>query len=169
MAWPNWSQADPVHYKGVFDTQEEAQAYASEFNVYKYILNGDCEYDSFEDEAGSEYPPCYISIFDAEDAACEALNISPGDTLTVHPEYTVEEADEDSENNIPSGAYKYILHYDGECLIDSIEEYDEYFASYDEAQEAAVEAADNYDIQTDEPAYVLEEVEIIDVRIEETD
>ena len=46
VAWPNWSQADPVRYRGVFDTYEEAKAYADDFQVYKYVLE-DCGYDSF--------------------------------------------------------------------------------------------------------------------------
>ena len=169
VSWPNWSQADPVHYKGIFNTAEEAQTYASGFKVYKYILKGDYEYDSFEDAAGSETPPYYISIFDAEAAACQKLGISPGDTLTVHPEFTVEEAAEDPENDIPGGVYKYILHHNGQCLLDSIEENSEYFDSYEEAQAAAEETANDYDIETDELAYELKEIEIVDIRIEETD
>ena len=39
MSWPNYSQADPVFYKGIFDSYEEAKEYATSFNVYKYILN----------------------------------------------------------------------------------------------------------------------------------
>jgi hypothetical protein len=38
MSWPNWSQADPVRYRGIFDSYEVAKEYASKFKIYKYIL-----------------------------------------------------------------------------------------------------------------------------------
>ena len=56
VSWPNYSQADPVRYKGVFDTYEEAKEYASNFSLYKYLDFWDY-YDSYEEarEAAESY------------------------------------------------------------------------------------------------------------------
>ena len=166
VSWPNWSQADPVRSKGIFDSYAEAEKYASEFEIYKYIIE-DMNYDSFECE---EYGGYFFSIFDAEDAACRDLDIEPGEGITVHPEYTIEEVtEEDPENEIPAGVYKYTLHYDGEYLVDSIEEYAEYFDTADEAAEAAEEAAEEYDIDSGIIPYKLETIEILNIEIVEVD
>lgn len=172
MAWPNWSQADPVFYKGIFNTEDEAKAYASEFKIYKYILKGECSYDSFEDEAGagSECPKYYISIFDAEDAALNDVDNQDGYWIIVHPEYTVEMVmEEDIENEIPSGVYKYRLHHNGEDLLDSVEKYGEYYETFDDAERAAREASDEYNIETDESAFELETIEILNIEIVKID
>ena len=43
--WPNYSQPYPEHYRGVFDTYEEAKEYAANFWLYKRIMNdGYAEY-----------------------------------------------------------------------------------------------------------------------------
>lgn len=173
VAWPNWSQAEPVRYRGVFDTFEQAKEYASTFEVYTYLAYEDDDtYDYFEDECacGTEEAPCFVSMFDAEDAACAYLGISPGDTKIAHPEYCIEPITEgDPEREIPAGTYKYTLHYDGECLLDSLEEYDEFFDTYEEAQEMAEEASQDYDIDTDEPLYDVEPIEILNIEIVEAD
>ena len=165
IAWPNWSQADPVHYKGIFDSYEEAKDYASDFELYKYII--DCEefgyYDSFYDE---EWPRYFISIFDAEDAACRDLDVEPGCGIIVHPEYTIEKV---TENDILDGVYKYCLYYNDTCILDSLEEYDEYFDIYENAEEAAKEAAANFEIDSDVYAYKLEKIEILNIKIVEID
>lgn len=162
ISWPNWSQADPVHYKGIFDSYEEAEKYASEFEVYKYIIE-DMHYDSFECE---EYGGYFISIFDAEDAACRDLNIEPGEAAIVHPEYTVEEVTEGApENEVPAGSYRYKLYYDGECLADSIEEYGEFYETYDAAMRAAEYTAEGYDINSGVVPYELETIEILKIEI----
>lgn len=76
VSWPNWSQADPVYYQGIFDSYDEAEKYASEFEIYKYIID-DMYYDSFECE---EYGGYYISIFDAEDKGSPGTFV-PGDSF----------------------------------------------------------------------------------------
>ena len=38
VAWPNYSHASPVNFKGIFDSYSEAQEYAAKFKIYKYIL-----------------------------------------------------------------------------------------------------------------------------------
>ena len=107
VSWPNYSQAEPVHYRGVFDTYEEAKEYASNFSLYKYVTNDG--YDSSDDYEN----PYFISIFDAEDALCSLMGVEPGDAFCVHPDsYTVEEImEEDAENDIPAGVYKYCYNY----------------------------------------------------------
>lgn len=166
ISWPNWSQADPVRYQGVFDSYAEAEQYASEFEIYKYILE-DMHYDSFACEECGGY---FLSIFDAEDAACRDLDIEPGEGITVHPEYTVEEVtEEDAEAGIPAGVYKYTLRYNGACLEDSIEDYTRYFDTYDEAAQAAKEFAEEYDIDSGESPYKLELIEILNIEIVEMD
>lgn len=166
VSWPNWSQADPVRYQGVFDSYEEAKAYASDFEIYKYVLE-DMAYDSFLCEECGGY---FLSIFDAEDAACRDLDIEPGEGLTVHPEYTVEEVtQEDAETKIPAGVYKYTLHYNGECLADSLKDYGTVFTAYEEAKIAAEESAAEYEIDSGIVPYRLETIEILSVEIVETE
>ena len=146
VSWPNYSQADPVRYRGVFDTYEEAKEYASNFSLYKYITNDG--YDSSDDE----YNPYFISIFDAEDAVCALMGMEPGDAVCVHPDdYIVEEiTEEDTENDIPAGVYKYCYIYEGERVFDSLDEYGDYYDSYDEAREAAESNIEDYEIPTGE-------------------
>ena len=166
VSWPNWSQADPVRYKGVFDTYEEAKEYASSFSLYKYITSdGD---DSSYDESN----PYFISIFDAEDAVCAFMGMEPGEAVCVHPDgYTVEEiTEEDPENDIPAGVYKYRLMYEGECVYDSMEEFGDYYDSYDEAREAAESYMEDFEISTNEyPSDWLYPIEAEKVEIVEFD
>ncbi len=160
MSWPNYSQADPVFYKGVFDSYDEAMEYGAEFRIYKYVLNND-GYDSYFSE---DEPLFFISIFDAEDAVCAYLGISPGDPYCEHPDsYTVEETEYEGNK-----VYKYLLYYDGECVCDSLDE-DEYYDTYDEAEHAAEWTKDDFEVELGGLGkyYSLEEVEIVDVRIEE--
>ena len=58
ISWPNYSQASPIEYQGVFDTYEEALEYAKDFSLYKYVLNYS-GYDSYESE---DFPEYFISI-----------------------------------------------------------------------------------------------------------
>ena len=168
VSWPNYSQADPVRYRGVFDTYEEAKEYASNFSLYKYITNDG--YDSSEDE----YNPYFISIFDAEDAVCAFMGVEPGDPISAHPdEYIVEELEADPENEIPAGAYKYCLVYKGERVYDSLAEYGDYYDSYDEACEAAESYMEDYEISTGEYpcdwVYPIEAEQVEIVEFEEPD
>ena len=39
MSWPNCSQAEPVFYKGIFDSYDDAREYASKFKTDKYTLD----------------------------------------------------------------------------------------------------------------------------------
>ena len=168
VSWPNYSHAEPVRYRGVFNTYEEAEKYASKFRLYKYITNDG--YDSFEDNV-DEYP-YFISIYDAEDAVCAFMGVEPGDHILAHPDsYTVEEITEgDTENDIPAGAYKYCLLYEGECVYDSFDEDGDYYDSYDEAREAAESYMEDYEISTDEyPSDWLYPIEVEKVEIVEFD
>ena len=166
VSWPNYSHAGPVHYRGVFDTYEEAKEYASNFSLYKYVTNDG--YDSSDDYE----TPYFISIFDAEDALCALMGVEPGDAFCVHPDsYTVEEiTEEDTENDIPAGVYKYRYIYKGECVYDSVDEDGDYYDSYDEAREAAASYMEDYEIQTDEyPCDWLYPIEAEKVEIVEFD
>jgi hypothetical protein len=98
MSLPNWSQADPVRYRGIFDSYEVAKEYASKFKIYKYILLHD-GYDSYEDE---EEPRYFISYFDAEDAVCYDLDVDSEYPIIVNPSRHVVE-----KINIPNEVYKY--------------------------------------------------------------
>ena len=60
VSWPNYSQADSVRYRGVFDSYEKAKQYADNFTVYKFQLSDG--YDSFDPEDDRPY---FVSIFDA--------------------------------------------------------------------------------------------------------
>ena len=158
VSWPNYSQADPVFYKGIFDSYDEAKEYGTKFSVYKYVLNNE-GYDSYYC-----YEDYFISIFDAEDAVCAYLGISPGEPYCEHPDsYTVEETEYEG-----NGVYKYCLHYYGECVYDSLDE-DEYYDTYEEAEQAAKRAKETFDIELGglDEYYSLEEIEIVDVRVEE--
>ena len=166
VSWPNFSQASPVHYRGVFDTYEEAEEYASKFKLYKYVTNDG--YDSSDDECN----PYFISIFDAEDDLCALIGVEPGDAICVHPDdYVVEEiTEEDTENDIPAGVYKYCYIYEGERVFDSLDEYGDYYDSYDEAREAAESNIGDYEIPTDEyPSDWLFPIETEKVEIVEFD
>ena len=162
VSWPNYSQAEPVCYSGVFDTYEEAEKYASNFSLYKYVTNDG--YDSSEDE----YNPYFISIYDAEDAVCALMGMEPGEPICVHPdEYIVEELEEDPEFDIPDGVYKYRFIYDGKCVYDSFEDDEDYFDSYDEAREVAESYMEVYEILTNK--YWLYRIEAEKVEIVEFD
>ena len=171
VSWPNYSQAGPVHYKGIFDTYEEAEEYASQFSLYKYVT--DDGYDSSNDDCN----PYFISIFDAEDDLCALLGVEPGDPICVHPDdYVVEEiTEEDTENDVPAGVFKYCFIYEGERVCDSLANFDEYYDTYDEAREAAESYIEKYEIATDVypcdwlfPIEV-EKVEIVEFDYEEED
>ena len=160
VSWPNYSQAEPIRYRGIFDSCEEAKEYASNFNLYKYILN-EQGYDSFESE---DEPLYYISIFDAEDAVCAWLGITPGDPYCENPDsYIVEETEADGNK-----VYKYLLFRADECVLDSSDE-EEYFDSYEDAEESAQWAKENFDVELGGLGeyYSLEPIEILDIRIEE--
>ena len=160
MSFPNYSHADPVFYKGVFDSYDDAKKYASDFKIYKYVSDR-IFYDSFE----GEYEPIYfVSIFDAEDAAAAEFGIEPGDKICPHPnEYRVEEIDVDGDV-----AYKYCFYYNGDVVFDSYDEDDIYFDSYEDAENEADAACQEYEIEEEgEIPYKLETVEILSIRIEE--
>lgn len=160
VAWPNYSQAEPIRYKGVFDTYEEAERYAADFNIYKWL---GCGYDSYYDE---EEPRYFVSIFDAEDAAAHAFGVEPGDLVYPNPdEYRIEEFQLDEET-----VYKYCLYYNAELVYDSYENNEVCYESYEEAAEAAEEDCSEYEIEEyGESPYELETVEILGIRIEEID
>lgn len=169
VAWPNYSQADPIRYKGVFDSYDEAKDYVSDFEVYKYVLKYyyGSPYDSFEDE--DEYPKYFVSIFDAEDAACAELGIDPGDMITP-PEYEIERITrEDAEGSVGADAYKYRLVHNGECVLDSFDELGECFDTDWMAEEAAIRAARENQVEIDELPYELLPIEIERTQIVEVD
>ena len=169
MAWPNYSQADPVRYRGIFNSYEEAKKYAEDFDVYKYILKYyySDPYDSFEDE--DECAKYFISIFDAEDAACAELGISPGDMVTPS-EYKVEQIKRgNSKKGIPTGAYKYRLFDHGKCFLDSVKKHGEYFESECDAEYAALAAARSNLIEIAELPYELVPIKIEKIEIIEID
>lgn len=164
VSWPNYSQADPVRYRGVFDTYEEAKEYASNFSLYKYVTNDG--YDSSHDDCN----PYFISIYDAEDDLCALMGVEPGEPFYVHPdEYVVKELEEDPENDIPTGTYKYCLMYKGKSVYDSLR-FGDYYDSYEEAREAAESYMEDYEILTDEyPSDWLYPIEAEKVEIVEFD
>ena len=166
VSWPNYSQASPVRYRGIFDTYEEAKEYASEFKLYKYVTNDG--YDSSNDECD----PYFISIFDAEDDLCALLGVEPGDPICAHPDdFEVEEiTEEDTENDIPAGVFKYCFIYEGKRVYDSLDEDGDYYDSYDEAREAAEAYIEEYEIPTSEyPSDWLFPIEAESVEIVEFD
>ena len=167
VSWPNYSQAGPVRYRGIFDSYEEAEKYASEFSLYKYVMSDG--YDSYEN--GDEEYPYFISIYDAEDAVCAFMGVEPGTSFCTCPDdYVIEEVEEDPENDIPAGAYKYCYLYEGERVHDSFEDAGDYYDSYDEAREAAESYMGDYEIETGEyPCDCLYPIEPESVEIVEFD
>ena len=166
VSWPNYSQAGPVRYRGIFDTYEEAEKYASNFTLYKYVTSNG--YDSFNDEER----PYFISIYDAEDAVCELMGVEPGVAVYVHPDdYIVEEiTEEDAENDTPTKGYKFCYIYEGERVFDSFSENGDYYDSYEEACKIAEANIEDYDIPTDEyPSDWLYPIEAEKVEIVEFD
>ena len=158
VSWPNYSQAEPVRYKGIFDTYEEAEKYASAFKIYKFTGGG---YDSW----GDEDDPCYyVSIFDAEDAAARSFDVEPGDMIYPNPdEYRIEAFKLDEET-----VYKYCLYYNGKLVYDSYEDNELCYESYKEAEEEAEVECREFEIEEEgECPYELETVEILGIRIEE--
>lgn len=153
ISWPNWSQADPVRYKGIFDSYDEAMEYASKFEIYKYVLNYDC-YDSYEDE---EWPRYFISIFDAEDEAYRDLGLDPGDWICPS-EYLIEETGSGDTQK-----YKYCFFYNGVCVYESSED-DEYFDTYDEAMETAEDSIETFNVKD---VFELVSVEILNIEVVE--
>lgn len=158
MSWPNYSQAEPVVYDGIFDSREDAEKYAAEYRVYKYTLNTvGC--DSFED--GEEL---FLSIYDAEDAVCRRLGIKPGDPYCVHPDrYVIEEIRHEGEV-----AYKYRLFHGNECIFDCTDEGD-YFDKYERAEDWAQVNMEELEISLGGLGdyYSLVPIETVSVRIEE--
>ena len=160
MSWPNYSHAEPRVYKGIFDSYNEAKEYASKFKIYKYVLNF-TDYDSFESNDENFF---FISIFDAEDAVCALLGIVPGDPYCDYAEnYTIEETEYEGHK-----VYKYSLHYSNQCVYDSLED-DEYFMTYDKAEETARYVKENYQIELGglDEYYSFVPIEILDISIEE--
>ena len=159
VSWPNYSQASPRTYKGVFDSYEEALEYAKDFSLYKYVIDSYC-YDSFESE---DFPVYFVSIFDAEDAVCNYLGITPGDPVCVNAdEFTIEEIEYEGNK-----VYKYCLYYNDECVYDSIDE-DIYYDSYDDALYDAEIAKSDFEVELGglDEYYSLEPIETVDIRIE---
>jgi hypothetical protein len=167
VSWPNYSQADPIRYRGIFDTYEEAEKYASNFTLYKYVTNDG--YDSFDYD---EEDPYFISIFDAEDAVCAMLDVEPGTPFYTNPdEYIVEEiTEEDEENDISAGTYRYYFVYEGERIYDSLYDGGVCYDSHEEACEAAEGYIGEYEVPTDEyPCDWLFPIEAEGVEIVEFD
>ena len=158
VAWPNYSQAEPVRYKGVFDTYEEAERYAADFNIYKWM---GCGYDSYYDDEGPIY---FVSIYDAEDVAAAACGVEPGDLIYPNPdEYRIEEFQLDGET-----VYKYSLYYNGKVVYDSFEENELCYETYEEAEESAENDCYEFEVEEEgECPYELERVEILGIHIEE--
>ena len=160
MSWPNYSQADPVCHRGIFDSREEAEKYAADFTPYSYTLINE-DYNSFySDDEGMPY----YSIFDAEDAVCRYLGINPGDPYCAHPDsYEVEETEDDGEV-----AYKYRLFYEGECVYDSTDE-GYYFDSQEKADDWANVDMEEYDIELGglDEYYTLDPIDVVSIRVEE--
>ena len=162
MAWPNYSQADPVFYKGVFDSFEEAQKYAADFNVYKYTLNK-VGYDSYDSE---DEPIFFISIYDAEDAVCAYLRITPGDPYCEFADsYSVVEAEHEGNK-----VYKYLLFHEGKCVYDSLDE-GEYYDTYEEADEEAQYHKECFEVELGglNDYYSLVPIEAVNVEIVKID
>ena len=162
MSWPNYSQADPVFYKGIFDSYEEAKEYATSFNVYKYILNK-AGYDSYDSE---DEPIFFISIYDAEDAVCDYLRITPGDPYCENPEnYSVVETEFEGNK-----VYKYLLFHEDKCVYDSLDE-GEYYDTYEEAEEEAQYQKECFEVELGglDDYYSLVPVENLKVKIMEID
>lgn len=165
VAWPNWSQADPVHYRGIFDTYKEAEEYASEFSLYKYVLKGG--YDSSNDE-----PSYFLSVFDAEDAVSAYYDVDPGEPISIYADnYVIEEVTEaDEENEVPAGVFKYRFIYEGESVYDSLEDDFEYYDTHGNAFSAASHNFYKFKIETDDyPCDFVYPIEDVSFQIVEFD
>ena len=158
VAYPNYSQAEPVGYKGVFDTYEEAENCAAKFKIYKWTS---AFYDSYYD---AEEPGYYVSIYDAENTAAGALGVEPGELVFPHPDdFQIEELKVDGET-----VYKYLLFYNENCVYDSFEDGDFYFDTEERARCEAEYDLEEFEIEDEgESPYDLETLPILNVRIEE--
>ena len=157
---PNHSQAEPIELSGIFDTREEAEKCANEFEIYKYLLKY-ISYDSYEDE--DEDPRYFFSIDEAEQEICYQLGISPEYPIYVTSIY-VEEIEETDK-------YKFVIYigepYTGIVYKDSVEEGIPPFDSYEEAEQAGEEYDSNIDIN--EEIVDIQEVEIVKREVYEFD
>lgn len=156
---PNYSQAEPIELKGIFDTKEEAKKYAEEFKVYKYIIHIFGDYDSFEDDDDGLY---YLSYTDAEDALCYELGISPEWPIEV-TQISVEEITDDNEEG--TGKYRFYILVGETVYFDSLEEGIPPFDDENDAYEAAEEYDNKIDINKD--IVDIEEIEILNIEITE--
>ena len=157
--WPNYSHADPIELKGIFNTKEEARKYAEEFKVYKYIIHAFGNYDSFEDDDDGLY---YLSYTDAEDAACYSLGISSEWPIEV-TQVEVEEITNDEGEE--TGKYKFLILVGEAIFKDSVEEGVPPFESEEDAYDAAIEYDNNIDINKEIVDIV--EIEILGIEITE--
>lgn len=157
--WPNYSHAEPIIFKGIFNTKEEARKYAEEFKVYKYIIHAFGNYDSFEDDDDCLY---YLSHTDAEDAACFSLGISSEWPVEV-TRVVVEEITSDEGKG--TGKYKFFILIGEEIFKDSVEEGVPPFESEEDAYDAGVEYDNNIDINKEIVDIV--EIEILGIEITE--
>ena len=97
-----------------------------------------------------QFPHLDIHSHDLSRAGSAVVNLSPGD-------------------EIPAGAYKYCLMYEGKSVYDSLDLGD-YYDSYEEAREAAESYMEDYEILTDEyPSDWLYPIEAEKVEIVEFD
>ena len=164
--YPKASQSDPIVLRGIFDSYDEAKAYAATMKVYKYILPYE-SYDSFEDEIVSDYPQCFLLAEEAAEAAIGAID--PRDVPPCHrrhpDRYTIEKTEVPKEGG-KRHAYKYVYWLGGRRVYDSTED-EEYFFDADIAKEVAESNREYFDIAVTGELYEIKEVEIVDIRIEE--
>ena len=86
------------------------------------------------------------------------------------PEYEIEKITcEDAEGSVGADAYKYRLVHNGECLLDSFDELGECFDTDWMAEEAAIRAARENQVEIDELPYELLPIEIEGTQIVEVD
>ena len=180
--WPNYSQSEPYCLKGIFDTYEEANEEASKIKVYKFVVHfyegrtpGQI-YDSYEGWDGyMDVDPWYFfSISDAESEAEYQIDRNLAYDSFSRADYKIIQLKNGNKaRGIPVGAYTYkIVGIKNVCYYNSAMD-GVYFKTYSEADNSAYLKSFDYRVNIDDSKnatyFKVEEIPIMDFRIEEID
>lgn len=180
--WPNYSHAEPYCLKGVFDSYEEANEKTSKIKVYKFVVHfyegrtpGQI-YDSYEGWDGyADVDPWYFfSISDAQSSAEYQIDRDLAYDSFSRADYSIIQLKNGNKTrHIPAGVYTYkIVGIKNVCYYNSAMD-GVYFKTYSEADNSAYRKSFDYMVNRDDSKnatyFKVEEIPIIDFRIEEID
>ena len=172
----NYSQAEPHCLKGIFDTYEEAKQAATEQKIYKFLIESyDSGYCTERIDSLKDYgePLYFVNYWLAEDCAIYRMDPFESQHDFGFADFMVYQHKKgNKKKGIPAGAFTYkIIGMNKVCYYNSALDgifYDTQNEAYDKANKKSYEYRINY-LSDDESCFRIEEIPIIDFRIEEID